>query len=218
MSTPESGRSSAASTKPSNVNVPNALTTLRILLVPVFAWALLQDSGNDPMWRWIAFAIFTGAMITDKIDGDIARKHNLVTDFGKIADPIADKALTGMAFIALSMIGEIWWWVTIIVLLREWSVTLLRLSVLRNVVIAAKQSGKIKTVLQSVALAGLILPLPHGDAHGGAFDFFGWFGEGLFYLAQGLLAAAVVMTMWSGYEFFRDVWRQRDEIRTPRTT
>ena len=125
-------------------------------------------------------------MITDKIDGDLARKHNLITDFGKIADPIADKAITGMAFIGLSIVGDIWWWVTIVVLLREWSVTLLRLSVLKDVVIPAAQSGKIKTVLQAVALAGLIWPLPHGDAHGGAFDFWpGPLGEVLFYLEPG---------------------------------
>src|SRR5690606_3493019 len=118
-------------TKVSNLNVPNALTTLRILLVPVFGWALLQDGGDSSTWRWVAFAIFAVAMITDKVDGDLARKHNLVTDFGKIADPIADKAITGMALIGLSVVGDVWWWVTVVVLLREWSVTLLRLSVLK---------------------------------------------------------------------------------------
>ncbi|HEX5919941.1 MAG TPA: CDP-diacylglycerol--glycerol-3-phosphate 3-phosphatidyltransferase [Nocardioides sp.] len=194
----------------SNFNIANVLTTLRIVMVPFFGWALLIDGGDDPMWRWVAFALFAVAMITDKIDGDLARKHNLITDFGKIADPIADKAITGMAFIGLSIVGDIWWWVTIVVLLREWSVTLLRLSVLKDVVIPAAQSGKIKTVLQALALALLIWPLPHGDAHGGAFDFWpGLLGEGLFYLAQVMLAAAVAMTMWSGYEFFRDVRRQR---------
>jgi CDP-diacylglycerol--glycerol-3-phosphate 3-phosphatidyltransferase len=196
----------------SNFNIANVLTTLRIVLVPFFGWALLQDGGDSATWRWVAFAIFAVAMITDKVDGDLARKHNLITDFGKIADPIADKAITGMAFIGLSIVGDIWWWVTILVLLREWSVTLLRLSVLKDVVIPAAQSGKIKTVLQAVALSGLIWPLPHGDAHGGAFDF--WpepLGEALFYLAQATLAAAVAMTMWSGYEFFRDVRRQRGQ-------
>ena len=197
----------------SNWNVPNALTTLRIVMVPFFGWALLHDDGASSTWRWVAFALFAVAMITDKIDGDLARKHNLVTDFGKIADPIADKAITGMAFIGLSMVGDIWWWVTIIVLIREWSVTLLRLSVLKDVVMAASWSGKVKTMLQAVALAGLCWPLPHGEAHGGAFDFWpGPTGEGLFYLSQVLLAGAVVMTMWSGYEFFRAVWQQR---RTP---
>ena len=113
---------------PSNWNLPNALTTLRIVMVPFFGWALLHDGGDSVTWRWVAFALFVAAMITDKIDGDLARKHNLVTNFGKIADPIADKAITGMAFIGLSIIGDIWWWVTIVVLVREWSVTLLRLS------------------------------------------------------------------------------------------
>ena len=194
----------------SNFNIANVLTTLRIVMVPFFGWALLHDGGNDPMWRWVAFGLFAVAMITDKIDGDLARKHDLITDFGKIADPIADKAITGMALIGLSVVGDVWWWVTIIVLLREWSVTLLRLSVLKDVVIAAAQSGKIKTVLQAIALSALIWPLPHGDAHGGAFDFWpGPLGEVLFYVSQVLLAGAVAMTMWSGYEFFREVRRQR---------
>jgi CDP-diacylglycerol--glycerol-3-phosphate 3-phosphatidyltransferase len=194
----------------SNFNIANVLTTLRIVMVPFFGWALLQDGGDSTTWRWVAFAIFAVAMVTDKIDGDLARKHDLITDFGKIADPIADKAITGMAFIGLSIVGDIWWWVTVVVLVREWSVTLLRLSILKDVVIAAAQSGKIKTVLQAFALAGLIWPLPHGDAHGGAFDFWpGPTGEVLFYLAQVMLAGAVVMTMWSGYEFFRDVRKQR---------
>lgn len=209
--------------KPSNFNVPNALTTLRIVAVPFFGWALLVDNGESVSWRLVAWAIFVVAMITDKIDGDLARKHNLVTDFGKIADPIADKAITGMAFIGLSIVGDIWWWVTIVVLLREWSVTLLRLSVLKDVVIAASNSGKIKTVLQAVALAGLIFPLPHGDgSHAQAFgDLFGNFdalGAGIFYLAQALLAGAVMATLWSGWEFFRDVYRQRDELRASRAS
>lgn len=197
----------------SNWNLPNVLTGLRIVMVPFFAWAMLMDGGDSVLWRTVAFAIFVGAMITDKIDGDIARARNLVTNFGKIADPIADKAITGMAFIGLSIVGDVWWWVTILVLLREWSVTLLRLSVLRQVVIAASRSGKIKTTLQGIALSGLSLPLPHGDAHGGAFDRFGTAGEVVFYAGQVFLAGAVAMTLWSGYEFFRDVWRQRHALR-----
>ena len=136
---------------------------MRIASVPFFAWALLIDGGDSIIWRCVAFVIFVAAMITDKIDGDIARKHNLVTNFGKIADPIADKAITGMAFIGLSIVGDIWWWVTIIVLLREWSVTLLRLSVLKKVVIAAADLGKLKTTFQAIALATLCLPLRDAD-------------------------------------------------------
>ena len=186
-----------------NWNLPNVLTGIRILIVPFYGVALLQDGGDSILWRTVAAVLFFVAMVTDKVDGDIARARGLVTDFGKIADPIADKAMTGMAFIGLSIVGDIWWWVTILVLLREWSVTLLRLSILRRVVVAAAQSGKVKTVLQGVALAGLSLPLRQLDGT------LGTIGDVLFYAFQILLACAVVMTMWSGYEFFRDVRRQR---------
>ncbi len=192
--------------KVNNWNLPNALTTLRIVMVPFFGWALLMDGGDSVLWRFVAYAIFVVAMITDKVDGDIARARNLVTNFGKIADPIADKAITGMAFVGLSLVGDVWWWVTVLVLLREWSVTLLRLSILRHVVIAAAQSGKVKTTLQGLALGGLVLPLRQVS---GALD---TPGDVLFYVFQVFLAAAVAMTMWSGYEFFRDVARQRKSL------
>jgi len=157
----------------------------------------------------VAFVIFAGAMITDKIDGDIARKRGLITDFGKIADPIADKAITGMAFVGLSIVGDIWWWVTILVLLREWSVTLLRLSVLKKVVIAAADLGKLKTTFQAIALGFLCLPLRDPDLAA-------WMqvpGEVLFYAAQVCLAVAVALTLWSGWEFYRSVWKQRASLR-----
>jgi CDP-diacylglycerol--glycerol-3-phosphate 3-phosphatidyltransferase len=192
-----------ADAKPSNWNIPNALTTLRILMVPFFAWALLVDGGESVLWRTVAWAIFVAAMITDKIDGDLARKHNLVTNFCKIADPIADKALTGMAFIGLSIIGEIWWWVTILVLVREWSVTLMRLSVAKHVVLAASSSGKLKTMLQALALGLLVLPLREVE---GALEVPALV---VWWIAIVLLAAAVAMTMYSGYEFFRDAFKQR---------
>jgi CDP-diacylglycerol--glycerol-3-phosphate 3-phosphatidyltransferase len=190
-----------------NWNLPNFLTGIRILIVPFYGIALLHDGGQSILWRTVAAVLFFVAMITDKVDGDIARSRGLVTDFGKIADPIADKAMTGMAFIGLSIVGDIWWAVTIVVLLREWSVTLLRLSILRQVVVAAAQSGKIKTVLQAVALTSLSLPLLllEGPLHD--------VGIVIFYLSQAVLAVAVAMTLWSGYEFFRDVWRQRASIR-----
>jgi CDP-diacylglycerol--glycerol-3-phosphate 3-phosphatidyltransferase len=191
------------SARPSNWNLPNALTTLRIVMVPFFAWALLVDGGESVLWRCVAWVLFVLAMITDKVDGDLARKHNLITDFGKIADPIADKALTGMAFIGLSIIGEVWWWVTILVLLREWSVTAMRLSVAKHVVIAANRSGKIKTLLQAVALGGLVLPLREVE---GALETPGLV---VWWAATVVLAAAVVMTLYSGLEFFRDAFKQR---------
>jgi CDP-diacylglycerol--glycerol-3-phosphate 3-phosphatidyltransferase len=190
-----------------NWNLPNVLTGLRILIVPFFGYALLHDGGSSIGWRFLATLLFAVAMVTDKVDGDIARSRGLITNFGKIADPIADKAMTGMAFVGLSVVGDVWWWVTIVVLLREWSVTLLRLSILRRVVVAAARSGKVKTVVQVVALTGLSLPLRqvHAPLHE--------VGEVLFYASEAVLGVAVAMTIWSGYEFFRDVWRQRESIR-----
>ncbi|WGY04260.1 CDP-diacylglycerol--glycerol-3-phosphate 3-phosphatidyltransferase [Nocardioides sp. QY071] len=210
MSETSTGQTPTAA-KPSNWNLPNALTTLRIVLVPFYGWALLYDGGESITWRTVAWAIFFVAMVTDKVDGDIARARNLVTDFGKIADPIADKAITGMAFIGLSIIMDTWWmWtITIVVLVREWAVTLLRLSVLKSVVIAAAQSGKWKTAAQALALGFLTLPLLEVD---------GWLdvpGEVVYVGAIVLLLVAFVLTIWSGYEFFRDVWKQRHSIRKP---
>ena len=197
--------------KPSNLNLPNVLTTLRIVLVPFFAIALLIDGGTSIAWRLTAFVIFGVAMITDKIDGDIARKRGLITDFGKIADPIADKAMTGMAFIGLAIIYDNpWWWaMTIVVELREWSVTLLRLSVLKKTVIAADQLGKWKTTFQAVGLSGLILPLMDSDLP----DWMQTPAEILWWIALVLVAVAVVLTIISGVQFFLGVWRQRHALR-----
>jgi CDP-diacylglycerol--glycerol-3-phosphate 3-phosphatidyltransferase len=197
---------SAAASK-SNWNVPNALTTLRIAMVPVFGWALLHDGGDSEGWRWFAYALFGIAMITDKIDGDIARKHNLETNFGKIADPIADKAITGMAFIGLSVIGALWWWVTVLVLVREWSVTFARLSIARQVVMAARQSGKVKTLAQALALGGFVAPFKD---LGGRWDVP---GEVVWWASAILMGVAVVLTVASGLEFVRDVVRQRRTAR-----
>ena len=187
----------------SNWNLPNVLTASRIAIVPVFGWVLLHDGGDSVTWRWIAVLLFSIAMFTDKLDGDIARSRGQVTDFGKIADPVADKALTGMAFIGLSLIDELFWWVTVIVLARELAVTVTRMSVRRRVVIAADQLGKIKTVLQSVALAGLLMPLRLAD---GAWEIPGLV---VWWIAVAFMAAAVVMTMISGAQFFRQVVRGR---------
>ena len=180
---------------PSNWNVPNALTTLRIVMVPFFGWALLVDGGDSVLWRTVAYVLFALAAITDKIDGDLARKHDLVTDFGKIADPIADKALTGMAFVGLSLVGDLWWWVTVVVLVREWGVTALRFWVIRYGVMAAGRGGKLKTFLQTIALGLLILPLRLLD---GAW---GTVGLVLWWVAVLTMAAAVVVTVATGVDY-----------------
>jgi CDP-diacylglycerol--glycerol-3-phosphate 3-phosphatidyltransferase len=144
---------------PSPWNIANALTVLRILMVPVYAWLLLSEGGDNPALRYWAAGVFVLAIVTDRIDGDIARSRGLITDFGKVADPIADKALMGMAFVGLSILGELWWWVTVVVLVREWGVTLMRFFVIRHGVMPAGRGGKLKTVLQSVTLTLFTLPL-----------------------------------------------------------
>lgn len=144
----------------SSLNGPNILTVLRLVAVPVFAWMLLAH-GDDPGWRIATTVVFVVAILTDLIDGWWARRAHLVTDFGKIADPIADKALTGMAFAGLSILGELPWWVTVLILAREWGITLMRFLLLkRGIVLAANRGGKLKTALQSVALTLYLLPLP----------------------------------------------------------
>jgi CDP-diacylglycerol--glycerol-3-phosphate 3-phosphatidyltransferase len=141
------------------VNVANNLTVVRILLVPVFVVCLVQGGTG---WRLAALAAFGGASFTDFLDGQLARKRGLVTDFGKIADPIADKALTGAALITLSVLGELPGWVTGLILARELGITALRFAVIRRGVIAASQGGKLKTLLQIIAICLYVLPASLG--------------------------------------------------------
>lgn len=169
----------------SNWNIANALTMLRIALVPVFGWLLLARDGDDSGLRWAALAVFVAASVTDRIDGDLARSRNLVTDFGKMMDPIADKALMGMALIGLSIIDRLPWWVTVVILVREVGVTLLRLWVIRYGVLPASRGGKIKTVLQAVAIGLFVLP------YSGAFVWVAWI----------VMAAALVITIATGVDY-----------------
>jgi CDP-diacylglycerol---glycerol-3-phosphate 3-phosphatidyltransferase len=142
------------------LNVANALTVLRLLLVPVFAVLLLADDGDRAAYRYAAFAVFVLAAWTDRVDGRIARERGLVTRFGSIADPLADKALTGAALVGLSLLAELPWWVTVLVLVRELGITLLRVVVARHGDLPSSRGGKLKTVLQGVALSLYVLPLP----------------------------------------------------------
>ncbi|MFH0410762.1 CDP-diacylglycerol--glycerol-3-phosphate 3-phosphatidyltransferase [Corynebacterium sp. L4756] len=141
--------------KPSNWNLPNVLTSLRILFIPVFVWLVLANH------EWWAFGLFVVLMITDKLDGDIARARGLVTDFGKIADPIADKALMTAALVSLNIIGVLPVWITVVILVREFGITFWRMWMLRNgKVVPASKGGKLKTVLQAFAVALYLCPLP----------------------------------------------------------
>jgi CDP-diacylglycerol--glycerol-3-phosphate 3-phosphatidyltransferase len=174
-------------------NIANALTVLRMVLVPVFLVALLHDDGEDDAWRVLAFVLFAVASVTDRVDGEIARKRGLVTDFGKIADPIADKALIGAALIGLSLLDELPWWVTVVVLVREVGITLLRLFVIRHGVMQASRGGKVKTLLQTLGMGMLILPL------GGVLDD----------VALLIMYVAVVVTVVTGVDYVARAVRLR---------
>jgi CDP-diacylglycerol--glycerol-3-phosphate 3-phosphatidyltransferase len=167
------------------MNIANILTVLRIVIVPIFLLALFAAGGHDTGWRIAAAALFGVAAITDRIDGQLARKYGLVTDFGKLADPIADKALIGAALIGLSALGDLPWWITVVICAREIGVTLLRLAVVRRGVIPAGRGGKAKTLVQSVAIAVLLLPL--ADA---------WASAGM-----ALMYVAVVLTVVTGLDY-----------------
>ncbi|GAA3216299.1 CDP-diacylglycerol--glycerol-3-phosphate 3-phosphatidyltransferase [Streptomyces sp. XM83C] len=168
-------------------NIANLLTMLRLLLVPGFVALMLADGGYDPAWRSFAWAAFAIAMITDLFDGHLARTYNLVTDFGKIADPIADKAIMGAALICLSALGDLPWWVTIVILGRELGITLLRFLVIRYGVIPASRGGKLKTLTQGVAVGMYVLALT------------GWLATLRFWV----MAAAVVLTVVTGLDYVR---------------
>ncbi|MEQ0561108.1 CDP-diacylglycerol--glycerol-3-phosphate 3-phosphatidyltransferase [Amycolatopsis sp. NEAU-NG30] len=144
------------------LNIANLLTLSRLVLVPLFVLALFVDGGHDTTWRALATGLFAIASVTDQLDGWVARKYGLITDFGKIADPIADKALTGAALVGLSVLGELGWWVTIVIAVREIGVTLLRFWVIRHGVIPASRGGKAKTMAQIAAIVAYLLPLPAG--------------------------------------------------------
>ncbi len=169
----------------SPVNVANLLTLVRLLLVPVFAVALFHNGGDDAAWRWTAWVVFALASATDLLDGEIARRRGLVTTFGKIADPIADKALMGTALVGLSALGELPWWVTLVILTREVGVTLLRFWVIRRGVIPASRGGKLKTLLQGIAIGLYVMPLG------------GWLRT----VSAVVMAAAVVVTLVTGVDY-----------------
>ncbi|WGD38273.1 CDP-diacylglycerol--glycerol-3-phosphate 3-phosphatidyltransferase [Lysinibacter sp. HNR] len=145
---------------PSNWNAPNTITVARILLTPLCVWLVLAGGGSPDASRWWGAALFIIAISTDWVDGFLARRNNQVTDLGKLLDPIADKLLTGAALVCLSILAELPWWVTVIILIREWGITVDRL--IRaggHVVIAAAWLGKIKTFMQAIAISLALLPL-----------------------------------------------------------
>ncbi|MGI5160110.1 CDP-diacylglycerol--glycerol-3-phosphate 3-phosphatidyltransferase [Microbispora sp. CA-102843] len=178
-------------------NIANVLTIARLAIVPVFTVFLFVDGEG---WRLAALGVFLLASLTDQLDGWLARKYALITDFGKIADPIADKALIGAALLSLSYLGEIPWWVTLVIIAREAGVTLLRFLVIRHGVIPASYGGKVKTVLQIVAIALYIVP--------GVPDLIRWAAMGL----------ALVVTVGTGADYVVRAVRLRQVARSARAS
>lgn len=179
-------------------NAPNMITLGRIVLIPIFWYLLMYDGGENPATRAAAAVIFVFASFTDWLDGHLARKQGLVTTFGKIADPVADKALTGAALIGLSMLGELWWWVTILILVREIGVTLIRFIVLKHGVIPASRGGKLKTLFQMVGIVLFLLPITSADTL-------------MWGVRNGVMAIAVVLTLVTGADYVHRAYRTRKD-------
>lgn len=184
-----------ATPRVSNWNLPNVITVVRILLAPLFFWMLLADGGADTPLRYAAAALFIVAIATDGIDGHIARSRNQVTDLGKLLDPIADKVLTGAALVGLSILLELPWWVTVIILVREVGITVFRFAVLSDRVIPASRGGKLKTLAQSIAISLALVPFPALLG-----DWFDW-------VNIVTMSIAFVLTVVTGIDYLVQAWR-----------
>jgi CDP-diacylglycerol--glycerol-3-phosphate 3-phosphatidyltransferase/cardiolipin synthase len=189
---------------PSAWNLANVLTVARIVLVPFFAWALLAEGGHTVTGRLLATAIFVLAALTDRLDGWLARRSGNITDLGKLLDPIADKLLVGTALVLLSWLGDLPWWVTVVILVRELGITAMRFFLLRYVVLPASRGGKLKTVLQSVAIGLYLLPLDHLPA-------------AVEVVAAVAMGAAVLVTVVTGLDYVRTAVRIRRAAALPPT-
>jgi CDP-diacylglycerol--glycerol-3-phosphate 3-phosphatidyltransferase len=191
------GRVAAKGDTPASTgNVANIITVARILLAPIFVWLLLSDNGELGVIRYVAAGLFVLAIATDSLDGQLARGRNLVTDVGIILDPIADKVLIGGALVALSILGELPWWITIVILVREFGITIFRFAVLSKAVIPASRGGKLKTIVQAVAIS-LFLVAPWSLLGAWA----GWF-------SWAVMIAALLLTVVTGAEYLYQAWKQ----------
>jgi CDP-diacylglycerol---glycerol-3-phosphate 3-phosphatidyltransferase len=187
---------------PPVLNIANVLTCLRLVLVPVFLAALFVDHGRSVDWRLTAFGVFALAAFTDRLDGELARRRGLVTAFGTVADPIADKALTGSALVGLSVLGLVPWWATAVMMGREIGITLLRFAVLRHGIIPASRGGKAKTLVQAFAIGFYVIPLPELM---GADTLVAW-------IRGTLLALALVLTVVTGADYVLRALRLRASV------
>lgn len=184
----------------SNGNIANLITVARIAVAPLCVWLVLEDAGDHGVWRFVAAALFVAAIATDGVDGALARKRNLVTNSGILLDPIADKILIGGALVALALVGELPWWVVAVIVVRELGITVFRFAMLRTRVIPASPGGKLKTVLQAIAVSSWLVP--------------SWvlLGDWVFTLNWVLMGGVLAITVWTGFVY---IWQG---VRAPATT
>ncbi len=171
---------------------PNAVTVARFLGVPIGAYALFKNGGEDPTWQVVSWCIFFVLVLTDIWDGNLARSRNTITELGKFLDPLADKVMIGTAMISLSILHRMPWWITIIILAREIGITIFRLAVIKRGVIAANKGGKVKATFQNFGVGFYILPL----------------SENLYWFRDGFMYIAIALTIITGFYYIRSVFQQ----------
>ena len=183
-------------------NLPNIITMARILFVPLFIWTLVEFNNPESPMRWISVLTFIIIMASDGVDGAIARKRGLITNLGKLLDPIADKALLGGALVTLSVLGEVSWWVTAIIMVRELGITAYRFVVIRKEVVAASSGGKLKTIFQGIMVGFVVSPLT------------AWFGDWYLIFESALVLFATLLTVSTGVQYmYAAAVARRDRIK-----
>jgi CDP-diacylglycerol--glycerol-3-phosphate 3-phosphatidyltransferase len=173
---------------------PNFITVMRLLLVPVGAYTLFKNGGDDPTWQYISWCVFFLLGMSDVLDGKLARSRGTITEFGKFLDPVADKFMIGTAMISLSILDRMPWWITITILTREVAITLLRIAVIKRGVVAANKGGKAKAMMQNFGVGFYVLPLP----------------SGLFWFRDGFMYIAIVLTILTGAYYVRSIFNHKD--------
>jgi len=170
---------------------PNIITSLRIAFLPLGAYALFKNGGDDPTWQIISWWIFFVLGLSDILDGNLARSRNTITEFGKFLDPIADKAMIGTAMVSLSILGRMPWWITIVIMSREIGITLFRLAVIKRGVIPANRGGKIKALFQGFGVGFYVLPL----------------SENMFWFRDSFMAVAIILTLVTGVHYIYSAFK-----------
>lgn len=172
---------------------PNFITVMRLVFVPVGAYTLFKNGGDDTTWQYISWVVFFTLGMSDVLDGKLARSRNTITEFGKFLDPVADKVMIGTAMISLSILGRMPWWMTIVILTREIGITIFRLSVIKRGVIPANKGGKIKAMMQGFGVGFYVLPLSSSLY---------WFRDGFMYIA-------IVLTVVTGAYYVKSAFTKR---------